>query len=359
MPCPHSGLHESGDTVTGGTSVHRVIDAHAHFFPLALGLSSRERYADPRWPVLRPGSDPSRGGIYQGDRLFRRVDHALWDVGARLELMDVHGIEQQLVSPVPVMLTTWADPIPATEFARQVNDGIATAVQASRGRLVGLATVPLQDVPAAIVELERAVSTLGLAGVEIGTRVEHHELDAPHLAPFFAAAAELGAAVFVHPMDGGSGAVRRSGQPYDFGLGMLTDTALAAMALLTGGIVDRHPQLRLGFAHGCGTLAWAAPRVELALSIWGEQGRSGSFDDLLRHLWVDTLVLDPAHLPLLVHRFGPDHVMVGTGAPFIPGQLAGINSLLSGGHDHGLSNAHLDAIARSNGRAFFGRKDSR
>ncbi|WP_068425410.1 amidohydrolase family protein [Janibacter terrae] len=333
-----------------------VVDTHAHFFPA--GLRSPGAGADPRWPVLRPDpQEPARGGIHLGDRLFRAVDSRLWDVPDRLASMDTFGIEQQLISPVPVMLTTWADAGPAADFAREVNDGIAAAVSASGGRLVGLAGVPLQDVDAAIAELERAVVELGLAGVEIGTRVEDRELDDPQLAPFFAAAADLDATIFVHPMDGGTGAVRRAGQPYDFGLGMLTDTALAATALLTGGVLDRHPDLRIGFAHGCGTLAWAAPRLALALSIWGEEGRSAAFDDLLRHLWVDTLVLDPAHLPLLVHRFGADHVMVGTDAPFIPGQLTGLAGLLAGGLEHGLARGDVDAIARSNGRAFFTRED--
>lgn len=333
-----------------------VVDTHAHFFPRGLGAPAEG--ADPRWPVLRPDpTDPARGGIHQGDALFRAVDSQLWDVADRLASMDTFAIEQQLISPVPVMLTTWADSAPAAAFAREVNDGIAAAAEASGGRLVGLAGVPLQDVDAAITELERAVTELGLAGVEIGTRVEGLELDDPQLVPFFAAAAELDAAIFIHPMDGGSGAVRRAGQPYDFGLGMLTDTALAATALLTGGVLDRHPDLRLGFAHGCGTLAWAAPRLGLALSIWGEEGRSAAFDDLLRHLWVDTLVLDPAHLPLLVHRFGADHVMVGTDAPFIPGQLAGLSGLLAGAVEHGLSDTDITAIARSNGRAFFTGED--
>ena len=333
-----------------------IVDTHAHFFPR--GLKAPSRGMDPRWPDLRPDPHkPTQGGIHQGERLFRRVSSELWDVSDRLRSLDAHGIEQQLISPVPVMLTTWADPAPAQAFARQVNDGITAAAESSGGRLVGLAAVPLQDVDAAIDELERAVTQLGLAGVEIGTRVEDQELDSPALAPFFAAAADLGAAIFVHPMDGGTGSVRRAGQPYDFGLGMLTDTALAATALLTGGVLDRHPDLRIGFAHGCGTLAWAAPRLRLALSIWGTPGRSEAFDDLLRHLWVDTLVLDPAHLPLLVHRFGADHVMVGTDAPFIPEQLTGLSGLLDGGLKHGLSRTNIDAIARSNGRAFFARED--
>ncbi|ASR36990.1 hypothetical protein BAY61_20645 [Prauserella marina] len=333
-----------------------VVDTHAHFFPRGLGDPSRG--TDPRWPVLRPDpGDPKSGGIHRGELLFRRVDSRLWDVGDRLASMTACGIGQQLISPVPVMLTTWADAAPAAAFAKEVNDGIAAAAGASAGRLVGLACVPLQDVEAAIAELERAVTQLGLAGVEIGTRIGDRELDDAELAPFFAAAADLGAAIFVHPMDGGAGAVRRSGQPYDFGLGMLTDTALAATALLTGGILDRHPGLRFGFAHGCGVLAWAAPRVGLALSVWGEEGRSAAFDDLLRHLWADTLVLDPAHLPLLVHRFGRGHVMVGTDAPFIPGQLAGLAGLLAGGIEHGLSRTDIEAIAGSNGRAFFSRPD--
>lgn len=350
MTSPHTtaanpGTHHS--VWPGG-----VVDTHSHFFPRDMsGVGT-----DPRWPVLRPQvNEPTLGEIHQGDRLFRKVTNDLWDVEARLASMDTFGIGQQLISPVPVMLTTWADPQPATLFARQINDGIAAASAASGGRLVGLAAVPLQDVDAAITELERAVTELGLAGVEIGTRVEDRELDDPEFAPFFAAAAELDAAIFVHPMDGGTGAVRRSGQPYDFGLGMLTDSALAATALLTGGVLDRNPDLRIGFAHGCGTLAWAAPRLGLALNIWGERGHSDSFDDLLRHLWVDTLVLDPAHLPLLVHRFGADHVMVGTDAPFIPGQLTGLAALLEGGIAQGVPAPVIDAIASVNGREFFAR----
>jgi aminocarboxymuconate-semialdehyde decarboxylase len=60
--------------------------------------------------------------------------------------------------------------------------------------------VPLQDVDRAIAELERLIGELGLAGVEIGTNIDGVVLGDPSLAPFFAAAERLGAAIFVHPL---------------------------------------------------------------------------------------------------------------------------------------------------------------
>ena len=51
-------------------------------------------------------------------------------------------------------------------------------------------------------------------------------------------------------------------------------------------------------------------------------------DELTRKLWVDALVFDPAHLGLLTHRFGADHVMMGTDYPFVPGQLVAAPELV-------------------------------
>jgi aminocarboxymuconate-semialdehyde decarboxylase len=278
-------------------------------------------------------------------------------VPTRLASLEEHGVSLQLVSPVPVMLTYWSDPVPGAEFARAVNDGIAVAVAESAGQLDGLGTVPLQDVDLAVAELTRLMTDLGLAGVQIGTQVGGRELDDPALAPFFEAAASLDAAVFVHPLDGGASAIRRTGPPYDFGLGMLTDTAMAAGALLFGGVVQRHPRLRIGLAHGCGTMAWAAPRLKLAARIWGHSEVHAAFDDLLARLWVDTLVFDPAHLPLLVHHFGAGHVMVGTDHPFIAGQLEGVRDLIAAATSRGaLSPDEGAAILSGNGRAFLTRR---
>ena len=304
-------------TKAGGADRGTTVDAHAHFFPPGLD-DLATRTGDSRWPHL-VRDDAVSGRIMVGDRVFRPVRSALWDVDDRLVELDSAAIDIQLVSPVPITLTDWAPPADAAKFATAMNDGLAAAVAESSGRLLGLGTLPVQDLGASIEELERAVTTLGLRGVEIGCRLAGHELDDPAVRPIFEAAQDLGAVVYVHPLGGGDGALRRTGQPYDFGLGMLTDTALAAGALIFGGVLRDLPGLQVVMSHGCGTFPWALPRLKLGAILAGDSATD--HDELARRLWVDTLVFDPEHLRLLVQRFSAEHVLIGTDYPFIPGQL--------------------------------------
>jgi len=305
--------------LTDAPGAHRgtTVDIHAHFFPTGL-VDLGARTGDPRWPHV-VCDDAVTGRIMLGDRVFRPVRSVLWNVHDRIAELDAAAIDIQLVSPVPITLTDWAQPAEAVVFAAAMNDGLAAAVAESAGRLMGLGTLPVQDIGASIDELERAVTSLGLRGVEIGCRLAGRELDDPAVRPIFAAAEKLGAIVYVHPLGGGDGALRRTGQPYDFGLGMLTDTALAAGAMVFGGVLRELPGLQVVMSHGCGTFPWALPRLKLGAILAGDSATD--HDELARRLWVDTLVFDPEHLRLLLRRFGAEHVMIGTDHPFIPGQL--------------------------------------
>jgi len=109
-------------------------------------------------------TDPPTGRIMLGDTPFRAVRAPLWDLDARIAVLDAHSVTLQVVSPTPIMLTYWAEPKAALDFARAVNDSLAAHVAASRGRLAGLGTVPLQDPALAERELRRLVTELGLAG---------------------------------------------------------------------------------------------------------------------------------------------------------------------------------------------------
>jgi aminocarboxymuconate-semialdehyde decarboxylase len=343
---------ESGSAADQARS---LADVHAHHFGRGLP-DLAEATGDSRWPSLIV-DDASSGRIMLGKDVFRTVKAPLWDVQARIAALDAAAVAVQVISPVPIMLTYWGDPKLTLEFDQAINNSLAADVAASGGRLVGLGAVPLQDVGLAVSELERAVGELGLAGVEICTQIAGRELDDPELAPFYAAADALDAAVFVHPLDGGGNAIRRSGQPYDFGLGMLTDTAMAATALICGGVLDRWPRLRVGLSHGCGTFPWAYPRLRIATQLSSNPGIIDRFEELVARLWVDTLVFEPEHLRLLVRRFGAGHVMLGTDFPFIAGQLEGARHFVqSAAADGVISAEQANSILTANALDFIAPK---
>ena len=297
-----------------------TLDMHTHFFPDGLGDMAAST-GDPRWPSLTINADGS-ARIMRGAEVFRPVAATCWNLERRAEAMDALGIDHHVLSPVPVNLTTWADPTLAAKFIRAHNEGFANAVAAGpKGRFSWIGSVPLQAADLAIAELEHCARNYAVTGIEIGSEVGGLELDHPSLDPFWSVAEDLDIAVFIHPTDG-AGAIRRGGVPYEFAIGMLTDTAIAVTALVFGGVLDAHPRLRVGLAHGCGTFPWAYPRIVRGASL--APGASSPTDviahsdDLLRRLWVDTLVFDPAHVPLLIERFGVDHLMLGSDYPFYP-----------------------------------------
>ncbi|MFC4948707.1 amidohydrolase family protein [Pseudonocardia sp. GCM10023141] len=291
--------------MTGSPGAPRftAVDVHAHH--LGPGLPALPSGA-PRL-VLEDGG----GRIVRGDGGSRAVPPALWHLPTRLAEMDRVGLSHQVISPVPeIMEQAWTDD-PA--YARAVNDAIATACRAADGRLIGLGCLPRSD-PAT--ELARCLD-LGLRGVEIGTRMDGHDLDAAQPSVVWTICEEAAACVLVHPVDRGRGVLHRSGPQLEIGLGMPVDAAAAAFALVFGGVLERHPGLRVALTHGCGAFPWVYPRLRMA----ADDGVPDRWDALVRRMFVDTLVLDPEQVPLLAHRFGADRLLLGTDSPFLPEQL--------------------------------------
>jgi aminocarboxymuconate-semialdehyde decarboxylase len=298
-----------------------VIDMHTHVFPRGLPHPDSFR-GSTAWPWLEVAEDEQTGQIIRGDKPFRVVTNQCFDLNARLGAMNAAGVDVQVLSPVPVMLPAVTASPTSGDWCRAVNRRIAAEIEScsAPNRFRWLATVPPPDLPGSGAVLTEAIG-LGAAGFEIGTTIAGYELDHRGLDPFWRAASEADAAVFVHPTDPTT--IRRGSQPYEFAIGMHTDTAIAATAVVLGGVLDRFPSLRVGFSHGCGTFAWSLPRIVRGSTLRAQP--SGSFHDALarvqqnvRRLWADTLVFDPELLPLLIDRFGADHLMLGSDHPFYP-----------------------------------------
>jgi len=189
-------------------------------------------------------------------------------------------------------------------------------------RFVGLGTLPLQDATLATAELERCVRQLGLAGVQIGSHVNEWNLSDPALFDVFTAAAELGAAVFVHPWDMmGETRMRKYWLPWL--VGMHAEVSLAICSILFGGVLERLPTLRIAFAHGGGAFPGTFGRIS-----HGFETRPDlvAVDNAIhpRHylgrFWVDSLVHDADALRNILRLFGDSRVMLGSDYPFPLGE---------------------------------------
>ena len=263
-----------------------------------------------------------------GDTLFREIEDNCWSPARRLEECDRDGVTVQVLSTVPVMFSYWADPRHGLELARLLNDHLAEVVARHPRRFVGLGTVPLQDADRACRELERCVSGLGFAGIQIGTHVGARNLDDPDLFPVFQAAERLGAAVFVHPWDM-LAPERMQSYWLPWLVGMPAEAALAICAVIFGGVLERLPRLRIGFAHGGGAFPGIFGRIargfEARPDLVGVNNPNPP-GDYLHRIYVDALTHDAETLRLLLKLHGAERVALGSDYPFplgesVPGSL--------------------------------------
>ena len=292
------------------------IDIHTHVVPENFPPHARAA-ADVAWPSMAPAHACHRHVMISG-KVYRTVPDASWDNAKRIAGMQAQDVGRQVLSPMPELLSYWLDGADGAVLCRYLNEQIAAMVEREPDRFFGLGAVPLQDVDRAIAELEHLMGELGLAGVEIGTHIDGTVLGDPRLAPFFAAAERLGAAIFVHPLRP-CGMERLVGPPLlQQVLAFPGETGLAAASLLTSGLLARHPRLRIALSHGGGTLGALLPRLAHAWRTFPALKETMPEDPLAtaRAFWVDSLVYEGDAIRRLVERFGRTQVVVGSDFPF-------------------------------------------
>jgi aminocarboxymuconate-semialdehyde decarboxylase len=291
------------------------VDFHTHVIPEELP-DFAEKYGDDRWPVLNR-TCACGAHIMVGGKVFREVTDQVWSVEKRIQDMDREGIDIQVLSPIPVTFSYWAPVEAAVAMSRVQNDFIAETIKENPSRFLGLGTVPLQDVSAAIREMDRCMHELNLHGIEIGTNVNGKNLDSPDLVEFFEMAERWQVPLFIHPWE----TLARDRTPrhnFLYTVGMPSETALAAASLVWGGVLEKFPSLKICFAHGGGSFPYILPRLDQGWKVWPHlRLTTHPPSHYARNFYFDSLNYDPLNIKYMIDRFGHERILLGSDYPFL------------------------------------------
>ena len=261
----------------------------------------------------------------------------LWDMEARAAMLvekfpDVMQV-LTLSAPAPEML---GGPDKSPEFARIANDGMAQICKQYPDQFpVFVASLPMNNVPAALKEMDRAIGELGARGVQILTSVNGRPLDEAEFFPIFERMTKThDLPVWMHPYRPGTVADYKNEERSKYEiwqvLGWPFESSVAMSRMVFSGLLEKLPNLRIITHHCGGMVPYFAGRAETLWAQLGSRSADGSEADVLKKLskppiehfkmfYGDTVLGgSTAALRCGLDFFGIDHVVFASDCPFDP-----------------------------------------
>lgn len=341
-------------TTQSSPSTRRMLDAFSHFTPRA--VLERFREAAPTLPALVA---------------FEGLPE-LWDIDSRLASLEPFEGLQQVLSLGNPPLEALAGPAVAADIARRANEAFAELCARWPQRFPAFtASLPMNDVPAALREIEHSVVGLGARGVQVYTNVNGVPLSDPSFRPIFQRMAELDLPILIHPYRGAQVAdyptEKMSHDEIWFTFGWPYETTACAARLVYSGLFDELPTIKIVLHHMGGMIPFFAGRAALGFEqIFGGPGgvnpvaqRAGLLDaDVLayfRRFHADTAVNGAGEAVRCGHAFfGTEHSLFGSDAPFSPdGGRSFVEGALRAVDGLGLSDEARRHVLAENARSLF------
>lgn len=240
---------------------------------------------------------------------------AVTDLEVRFRLMDRYPDILQVLTIARIPLETYVNPDDAVELAKIANDELAELVETYPNRFAaGVACLPMNNIDAALEEADRAITKLGLKGVQIYSRINGEPLDNPKFKPLWEKMAGYDLPIWIHPT---------TYDKLDNDIGIFSwpfETSSAMFRLVTSGVFNDHPNIKF-ITHHCGAMVpFFEKRIKWVLSLApGFHSSIKHPEEHFRKFYNDTAVY--GNTPALMCGyafFGPDHLLYGTDSPLGP-----------------------------------------
>jgi aminocarboxymuconate-semialdehyde decarboxylase len=257
----------------------------------------------------------------------------LWDTSARLRMMDEFGDYQQVLSLSNPPIEMLGPPQLAPELARIANDGLAALCHKHPDRFpTFIASMPMNNVPACLQEIDRAIGALGARGIQVFTNVLGKPLSAPEFRPIFQHMAKRDLPIWIHPIRGPQFAdyatEKASADEIWFTFGWPYETSACVTRLIFSGVFDELPNLKIITHHMGGMIPYFAAKIELGFDqifhgssqenpLAKQAGLKKPLIDYYKMLYADTALNGSANATRCGHGFfGTAHSVFATDAPF-------------------------------------------
>jgi predicted TIM-barrel fold metal-dependent hydrolase len=298
-----------------GTSASRSrIDCQSHLFVPDLLEFMEKRKTAPY--VYRKGNDRF---VVVGE-WHRRILPKHTDVTAKLADMDANGIQMTALSindPGPELFGKDGPVI-----ARMVHDHLGEIVKQHPARFFGLATLPLQDMDSALVELDRCVNRLGMRGVLLYSNLDGKFPDLDEFRPLFARVQELDVPLLLHPAYPMTYDATK-GYEMAAGLGLMFDTTIALSRIILAGILDQFPKLKLVCPHVGGALPYLIGRIDHQTQVLkrGADKIRKPPSEYLKQVYLDTVTPIALGIKYAYDFAGPDRLLFASDHPWVDPKL--------------------------------------
>lgn len=294
----------------------KIIDFHNHFYPpeylesIQTGPSNiKVTFDADNNPLLH----------YPGD--YNVVVRGHRDIEYREKVLEKTGVDKQVLT-FTTPGTHVESPERAVELARLVNDSLSKIMNERGDRFSALATLPLNDSDASVVEMERAFNELGFKGVMLHSNINGIALSDQRFCPLYEKADDLNAVLYIHPsFPVGVEAMT------DYWLmplvGFPFDTTLAAAKLVFSGVVEKYPGIRWVLGHLGGAIPYLAERLDRGYFAFEEcrVNISKSPSEYLKEFYYDSVNFDVKALEFAISFAGSDHFVAGSDYPHKIGSL--------------------------------------
>ena len=280
----------------------RSIDIHAHLTPQCF--------------LQAMAAGQSWHGVNPGDMFV--APRNVWTPQQRIDDMNSLGVDVQVVSTGAAFYFYDRDPQVISEMHRECNEEVHQMTMDYPDRFKGFAQIPMQDVNAAIAELEYAVTQLGHVGAMINDTANGLPYDDPTLLPLWQAAEQMGAILFIHQQGGDTLVTPRSNRYHlPNTIGNLVDRAVTFASFVFGGVMDKCPDLKICLAHAGGYTCFGVGRMDRGWQVRSEarvniQQPPSAY---LNRFYYDCLTHSEAALRMVIDTVGIDRVVFGTDWP--------------------------------------------